>query len=139
MLTVLFFSMMAEVLAASGIAGAFATELFHSLGKLAVLVAPLVSIGLGLLANSGSAANSLFMPAQSALALQIGLSVPAVAALQHVAASSLGFYSPVRMSIAAGLCGGGGAERSVYAGLLPYAAAGVLLMSASALAVIALG
>ena len=41
------------------------------------------------------------MPAQTAIAVQAGLSVPAVAALQHVSGTAMSLFSPVRMSIAA--------------------------------------
>ncbi|MBN9426009.1 MAG: hypothetical protein J0H09_05830, partial [Burkholderiales bacterium] len=62
-------------------------------------------------------------------AIQAGLSIPAVAALQHVCASSLGLFAPVRMSIAAGLSRGIGQEHAVYVVLLPYAVASVALLS----------
>ncbi|MGE0802835.1 MAG: L-lactate permease [Lautropia sp.] len=125
---VVLFAMLAEVLASVGISQAFADALFVNLGEGAVLTTPLLSAAFGLLSNSGTAPNSLFMPSQVALAAQAGLSVPAVAALQHVAASSLGLFSPVRMSIAAGVAGGVGQERHVYRLLLPYAATSMALV-----------
>ena len=48
------------------------------------------------------------MPAQTAIAVQAGLSVPAVAALQHVSGTAMSLFSPVRMSIAANLAEGRG-------------------------------
>src|SRR5262245_45543290 len=71
--------------------------------------------------------NSLFMPSQLALAIQAGLSLPAVAALQHVSAPPMGLFSPIRMSITAGLFHGAGQERIVYLMLLPYAACSLAL------------
>lgn len=127
--SVFLFSMLAEILASSGISPAAADALARNLGSLAVLISPLVSGALGILANSGNAPNGLFMPSQMALALQSGLNAPAVAAVQHVAATSLGIFSPVRMSIAAGLAKGTGQERSVYGLLLPYALCCVLLLA----------
>ncbi len=128
-LTMFAFAMMAEVLSMAGIARAFAAGMFAAFGSGAVLLAPLVSGAFGILANSGTPPNSLFMPSQLVLAIQAGLSIPAVAALQHVCASSLGLFAPVRMSIAAGLSRGIGQEHAVYVVLLPYAVASVALLS----------
>ncbi|MET4576807.1 hypothetical protein [Ottowia thiooxydans] len=121
-LTVFLFAMMAEVLSAAGISGASAQAMFAALHEKAILVTPLVSSAFGILTNSGNAPNSLFMPSQLALAAQASLSVPAVAALQHVSGTAMSIFSPVRMTIAAGLAHGIGQERLVYKTLLPYAA-----------------
>src|SRR5690606_42042564 len=95
--------MMAEVLTASCISGAFAAATFASLRENAILVTPLLSGGFTVLANSGNPANSLFMPSKVALALQAGLSIPAVAALQQASGMCLGFFSPAGMRVAASL------------------------------------
>lgn len=134
-LAVFLFAMMAEVLSASGIAGAFAEAMFTNLGTRAIWFTPLLSGGFGVLTNSGNPSNSLFLPSQVALALQAGLSVPAVAALQHACGMQFGLFSPVRMSIAAGLAGGQGLERVVYRRLLPSAILAYGLMTALALVV----
>ncbi len=135
-LTVFAFAMMAEVLTGAGISQAFAAGLFDTLRDGALLATPLLAALFGILANSGNAPNSLFMPSQVALAVQAGLSVPAVAALLHVAGTSMSLFSPVRMAIAAGMCHGVGDERRVYAQLLPWAGAcmGLLLLGAAVLA-----
>lgn len=138
-LTLFLFAMMAEVLTASGISGAFASATFSALGEKAILVTPLLSGGFSILANSGNPANSLFMPSQVALAAQAGLSIPAVAALQHASGMCLGFFSPVRMSIAASLAGGYGEERRVYGQLLPFGLAALLLLIGAALWVASTG
>lgn len=131
--SVFLFAMMAEVLAGAGISQAYADGLFASLKDWTILITPVLAGVFGILANSGNAPNSLFMPAQLSLALNAGLSVPAAAALLHVSGTSMGIFSPVRMSIAAGLAHGRGEERGVYAQLLPYALAafGVLLCLAA--------
>ncbi|NIE77146.1 hypothetical protein F3J45_22155 [Pantoea sp. Ap-967] len=126
-LTVFLFAMMAEILSVAGISHAFAQGMFSSLESFAILITPFTSAAFGILANSGNAPNSLFMPSQYALALQAGLSVPAVAALQHASGTCMSIFSPVRMSIAAGLAEGRGQERIVYKALFPYAAAALLL------------
>ncbi len=131
-MAIFLFAMMAEILAAAGISGAFAEAMFAALDKGAVLATPLLASLLGILTNSGSAPNSLFMPSQLALAIQAGLSVPVVAALLHVAGTSMGFFSPVRMSIAASLSHGLGQERSVYVSLLPYAGTALALLMLNA-------
>ncbi|GAB7531239.1 L-lactate permease [Pseudomonas sp. 3A(2025)] len=120
-LTVFLFAMLAEVLTAAGISHAFAQGMFDTLQTSAVLLTPITSAAFGILANSGNAPNSLFMPSQYALAVQAGLSIPALAALQHTSGTCMGLFSPVRMSIAAGLCVGHNHERAVYRLLLPCA------------------
>lgn len=127
--SVFLFAMMAEVLAGAGISQAYADGLFAGLRDWTILITPVLAGVFGILANSGNAPNSLFMPSQLSLALNAGLSVPAAAALLHVSGTSMGIFSPVRMSIAAGLAHGRGEERGVYVQLLPFALAafGVLL------------
>ena len=134
-MTVFLFAMMAEILAAAGISQAFARGMFDALGQGAVVVAPLFSAAFGVLTNSGNMPNSLFMPAQTAIAVQAGLSVSAVAALQHVSGTAMSLFSPVRMSIAANLAEGSGEERKVYAALLPCALAALALLLLMALAI----
>ena len=77
-----------------------------------------------------------YPPSIRELAQQAGLSVMAVAALQHVSGSCLSLFSPVRMTMAAGMAQGQGQERRVYAGLLPYALAAVLLLTLAAVALV---
>lgn len=137
-LTAFFFAMMAEVTTGAGIAGAIANGLMTSLHEGAVLLVPIVAGSFGILANSGNPPNSLFLPSLQALAVQAGLSVAAVAAVQHVSGMSLGFFSPVRMTIAATLSDGKGQERFVYLFLMPYAFASFLIMTAIAFAVISI-
>lgn len=127
--TVFLFAMLAEVLSIAGISRAIAVATFDGLGAAGVLAAPLLSVGLGVLTNSGSAANSLFMSSQVAMSAQANLSVPLAAALQHACGSCMSLFSPVRMSIAASLADGKGSERAVYVGLLPYAVAGVAVLA----------
>lgn len=127
-MTIFVFAMMAELLAASGISGAFATATFDALGKGTVLITPALSGAFGILMNSGNPANSLFLPSQVALALQAGLSVPAIAAIQHASGMAMGFFSPVRMSIAAGLCDARGNERTIYRDLWPFALAALAVL-----------
>lgn len=136
-MSVFLFAMMAEVLAGAGISRAYADGLFSSLRDWTILITPLLAGAFGILANSGNAPNSLFMSSQLSLALQAGLSVPAAAALLHVSGTSMGIFSPVRMSIAAGLAHGRGHERGVYVLLLPFAlAASGILLSLALLVVI---
>lgn len=136
-LTVFLFAMMAEVLAAGGISRAAADALFAAWQSGAILVTPFIAGAFGILANSGNAPNSLMMPSQLAVAQQAGLAVAAVAALQHVSATSMSLFSPVRMSIAAQLAGGRGEERGAYALMLPFAVAGFVVLLAVAVAVVA--
>ncbi|WP_122341806.1 L-lactate permease [Pseudomonas caricapapayae] len=120
-LAVFIFSMLSEVMSKSGISGACAAGLFAAMGNKSLMLTPAISALFGILANTGNASNSLFMPAQVTLATQAGLSIYGVAALQHVSATSMGLFSPVRMSIAAALTNGYGHERSAFKILVPYA------------------
>lgn len=131
--TVFFFGMMSEVMSISGISQACAQGLFDALNANALILTPLISGAFGILANSGNASSSLFMSSQATLAQQAGLSVAAVAALQHVSGSSLAIFSPVRMSIAATLCDGNGKQREVYVRLLPFAVASFAILTLAAI------
>lgn len=138
-MSVFLFAMMAEVLAGAGISRAYADGLFSSLRDWTILITPLLAGAFGILANSGNAPNSLFMSSQLSLALQAGLNVPAAAALLHVSGTSMGIFSPVRMSIAAGLAHGRGHERGVYVLLLPFALAAFGILLSLALLVVISG
>jgi lactate permease len=138
-LSVFLFAMMAEALAGAGISQAYADGLFSSLRDWTILITPVLAGAFGILANSGNAPNSLFMPSQLSLAIQAGLNVPAAAALLHVSGTSMGIFSPVRMSIAAGLAHGRGQERSVYVLLLPFALAAFGILLSLALLVVMSG
>lgn len=131
-LTIITFSMMAELLSGSGIAAGLARGLFEALGRWAIVLTPIISAVFGALANSGNAANGLFMASQVSLASEAGLNPAAVVALQHMAALSLNMVSPVRMSIVCGLAGLLGRERDAWHAMLPFALAamGVLLLAA---------
>jgi lactate permease len=131
------FSAMAEVLSGSGIAAGLAQGLFQSLGSAAVVLMPIISAVYGALANSSNAANGLFMAAQVSLAIEAGLNLEAVIALQHAAALSLNMVSPVRMSIACGLAGTPGRERDAYRAMLPFALATITLLLVAAILVAA--
>ncbi|UGV26694.1 L-lactate permease [Rhodopseudomonas boonkerdii] len=119
-LTIVIFSMMAELLSSSGIADGLARGMFSTFGVWSVTVTPMISAIFGALANSGNAANGLFMPSQLSLATEAGLDIAAVVALQHAAALSLNMVSPVRMSIVCNLAGTPGHERDAYRAMLPF-------------------
>ncbi|MGE4373890.1 MAG: L-lactate permease [Xanthobacter sp.] len=127
-LTVITFSMMAELLSGSGVAEGLAKGMFAALGAWAVVLTPQLSAVFGALANSGNAANGLFMSSQVSLATGAGLNVSAVIALQQAAALSLNMISPVRMSIVCSLAGTPGRERDAYRTMLPFAASTVLVV-----------
>ena len=127
-LTIIMFSMMAELLSGSGIAEGLARGMFETLGRWSVVLTPMISAVFGALANSGSAANGLFMASQVSLATEAGLNVPAVIALQNVASLSLSMVSPVRMSIVCSLAGTPGREREVYRAMLPFVAMMVVVL-----------
>ena len=119
-LTIVIFAMMAELLSGSGIAQGLARGMFSLLDRWAVVATPMISAVFGSLANSGNAANGLFMASQVSLAVDASLNVAAVIALQHAASLSLNMISPVRMSIVCGLAGTPGKERDAYRMMLPF-------------------
>lgn len=127
-LTVITFSMMGELLSGSGVAKGLANGLFNAFGAWALVLTPQISAVFGALANSGNAANSLFMSSQVSLAAGAGLNVAAVIALQQAAALSLNMVSPVRMSIVCSLAGTPGRERDAYRTMLPFAASTVAVV-----------
>lgn len=127
-LTVITFSMMAELLSGSGVAAGLANGLFDAFGTWAVVLTPQISAVFGALANSSNAANGLFMSSQVSLATDAGLNIAAVIALQQAAALSLNMISPVRMSIVCSLAGTPGRERDAYRIMLPFAASTVFVV-----------
>lgn len=135
-LSIMTFSMMAELLSGSGIANGLAVGIFAAMGDWAILLTPQLSAIFGALANSGNAANGLFMASQVRLAVEAGFSVPAVIALQHAAALSLNMVGPVRMSIVCGLAGTPGREREMYRVMLPFALVVVGVLFAAAILII---
>ncbi|MQW90375.1 hypothetical protein GHJ82_26995 [Sinorhizobium saheli] len=127
-LAIIIFSMMAELISSSGIAAALGEGINAAVGSGAITCLALVSAVFGALANSGNAANGLFMSSQVSLATEAGLNVAAVIALQHTAALALNLISPVRMSIVCSLAGCRGQERAAYHAMLPFAAAVVAVL-----------
>lgn len=134
-LTVITFSMMAEVLSISGIAAGIAQGLFRSLGQWAVIVTPLLAGTFGVVTNGGNAGNGLFMASQVDLATAAGFSVAMVAALQHVSGLSMSMFSPVRMAIVCSLAGTPGMEKAAYRVMLPFAAVAMACLLTAAVLV----
>lgn len=134
-LTITTFTMMAEILSGSGIAGGLASGMFAALGRWSIVLTPIISAVFGALANSGNAANGLFMASQVSLATTAGFNVAAVVALQHIAALSLNMVSPVRMSIACSLAGAPGRERDTYRIMIPYVLAILFVLLVASLAI----
>ncbi len=132
-LTIVAFAMMAELLSGSGVADGLARGMFEALGRWSVLVTPIISAVFGALANSGNAANGLFMASQLSLAVEANLNLAAVASLQQAAALSLNIVSPVRMSVVCSLAETPGMERQAYRAMLPFATGVVIVLLASAL------
>lgn len=126
--SVFLFAVMAEILSGAGISQTFANGMFAVLNQWMVLVTPVLSGGFGILTNSGSASNSLFMSSQLYFAAQAGLSIPLVIALQHVSGCAMSMFSPVRMTIAASLNKAPGHERATYAMMMPFAISGMAIL-----------
>lgn len=126
--TVVLFAMMAEILSGAGISQHFASGMYAVLHQWMVVFTPVLSGGFGMLTNSASAANSLFMTSQMHFAAQAGLSVPMVIALQHVSSCCMSMFSPVRMTIAASLNKTPGYERATYVMLFPYIAGAMAVL-----------
>lgn len=126
--TVVLFAMMAEILSGAGISQHFASGMYAVLHEWMVLFTPILSGGFGMLTNSASAANSLFMTSQVYFAAQAGLSVPLVIALQHVSSCGMSMFSPVRMTISASLNKTPGHERATYVMLFPYIAGAMAVL-----------
>ncbi len=136
-LTIISFSMMAELLSGSGIAEGLARGVFEAFGHWAIVITPIISSIFAAMVNSGNASNGMFMASQVSLATEAGLNVAAVIALQYVAGVSLTLVSPVRMSIVCSLAGTPGREKDAYRAMLPFAFVGiaVLLTSSTLIAI----
>lgn len=132
-LGVIQFSIMAEILSGSGIAGAIADGVFVAAGRWALLASPFISGTFGLLTNGSNAPNGLFMASQISLARLAELNVPAVVALQQFSVSMMSMFSPVRIAIICGLAATPGQERAAYRAVIPHMIWLAVLLGVSAL------
>jgi lactate permease len=94
---------------------------------------PILAGLFGVVTNSGGAGNGLFMASQIDLATTAGLTVSAVAALQHMSGLTMSMFSPVRMAIVCSLAGTPGMERDAYRVMLPFAVATIAILLAISL------
>ena len=124
--TVLFL-VMAQVIAATGIARGLADAFLAGLGPaLAIAAAPVFAAIGGLLTGSTTGSNGLFMPSQVALGTAAGLrDVGWLAAVQNTAASAATMLSPIRVAMGCAWLGRPDLERPTYReawrlGLVPF-------------------
>lgn len=133
--TVLFL-VMAQVIAAAGVAHGLADAFLAGLGPaLAIAAAPAFAAIGGLLTGSTTGSNGLFMPSQVALATAAGLpDVGWLAAVQNTAASAATMLSPIRVAMGCAWLGRPDLERPIYRhawrlGVVPF----LLMVAAAAL------
>lgn len=133
--TVLFL-VMAQVIAAAGIAHSLADAFLAGLGPaLAIAAAPVFAAVGGLLTGSTTGSNGLFMPSQVALGTAAGLrDVGWLAAVQNTAASAATMLSPIRVAMGCAWLGRPDLERPIYRqawllGVVPF----LLMVAAAAL------
>lgn len=127
--TVLFL-VMAQLIAASGVASGLAQAFLAALGPTtAIAVSPLFAAIGGLLTGSTTGSNGLFMPSQVALGAAAGLrDVGWLVAIQNTAASAATMLSPIRVSMGCAWLGRPDLERPTYRaawllGAVPFALA----------------
>ncbi|HLI12514.1 MAG TPA: L-lactate permease [Alphaproteobacteria bacterium] len=128
----LVFIVMAQLMAAAGIAGALARGWSALAGSLALAATPVFGAVAGFLTGSNVASNGIMMPLQTALAAQAGADPSWIAAIQNVAGADFTLLSPVRVAMAAALLGLGGAEREVYRRALPIGVVILIVLTAAA-------
>lgn len=134
----LLFMVLAEYVAASGIATHLAQAGTRAFGTAAALLGPAFAAAAGLIGSSNTASNGLAMPIQIALAREAGIDHVGVAAVQNTVGSRFCLLAPVRISVGCALAGVVGMERRVYRLVMPlgaialavgFGAAAVLLAS----------
>lgn len=130
--TILFYLVMAQVLAESGVAAALAGGIRSALGNPAVLVTPVMAGLFGFFTSSSNATNGLLMPSQETLASEAHLSVGWVAAIQNTAAAALTMLSPVRVAMGCALVGRPELEGAVYRQAWLFGASAACILVAAA-------
>jgi lactate permease len=131
--TVLFL-VMAQLIAASGVARGLADALLAAVGPAtAITAAPVFAAIGGLLTGSTTGANGLFMTSQVALGAAAGLpDIGWLAAVQNTAASAATMLSPIRVSMGCAWLGRPDLERPTYRAAWLLGAIPFLLMIAAA-------
>ena len=141
LVTVLFL-VVAQLLAASGIARTLAEQAYAVAGPFAVATSPVFPALIGFLSASNTASNSMLMPVQAALAGHAGVSLPWLAALQNISGAQLCPLSPVRVTMGCALIGDGApearvSENAVYAQGWPLLVLSSIILLGEALLVLA--
>jgi len=123
LLVTLFFVIQAQWMLESGAAEALGAAWQAMAGDLAVLAAPLFSAAVAAPSGSNTAAIAMMMPVMAPIAVQTGVSMLTVVAIQNIAGGLSTMLSPGRIALAAGLTGLQGQETVVYRQMLPVTAA----------------
>jgi lactate permease len=129
----LVFVVMAQLMAAAGIAQRLAEGWSDVAGPLALAATPLFGAAAGFLTGSNVASNGMMLPLQAALAASAGADPTWIAAVQNVAGSDFTLLSPIRVAMATALLGLVRTEREIYRLLAPLAATVILVLLAAAL------
>jgi len=123
LLVTLFFVIQAQWMLESGAAEALGAAWQSVAGDLAVLAAPLFSAAVAAPSGSNTAAIAMMMPVMAPIAVQTGVSMLTVVAIQNIAGGLSTMLSPGRIALAAGLTGLQGQETVVYRQMLPVTVA----------------
>lgn len=123
LLVTLFFVVQAQWMLESGAAVALGAAWQSVAGELSVLAAPLFSAAIAAPSGSNTAAIAMMMPVMAPIAVQTGVSMLTVVAIQNIAGGLATMLSPGRIALAAGLTGLQGQETVVYRQMLPVTAA----------------
>jgi len=126
------FITMAQLLIAAQAPNVIGASLKGAFGSYAVLLAPAIGSGAGLVTGSNATAVAMFM----AIVVDMGKALPVwTAALQNVAGSTFTLLSPVRVSKVCAMAELPGGERAVYRhyAVTALVVQGVLLLEAFAL------
>lgn len=119
LLVTLFFVVQAQWMLASGAAEALGSGVKSLAGGFSVLAAPLFSASIAGPSGSNTAAIAMMMPVMAPIAVQTGVSMLTVVAVQNIAGGLSTMLSPGRIALASSLTGLQGRETVVYRQMLP--------------------
>jgi lactate permease len=120
-LATLTFVVLAQLLAAAGLAGALGRAVQGALGRAAPLAAPALAALGGALTGSNVASNAMILPVQLAVASGAGLAPDWIAGIQNGIGSGFTLFSPSRVALGLAAVGERD-ERGVYRAAAPLAA-----------------
>ncbi|WP_323001011.1 L-lactate permease [Denitromonas sp.] len=129
------FVVLAQLMAASGMAAALAQQWMALLGNASIVGSPVFGAVAGFLTSSNVGSNAMVMPIQKSIAEFGGYSASAIAALQNTAGSNFTMLSAARVAMGCALAGTAGRELAVYGKAYPLGVASLSVLVLTTLAI----